>query len=112
MQNTQITILGHRVQVASSEASGLLAKAEELQALAGRVPELLTALDAVHRNYAEVERQLSAIRQAADAASSVFHESSGAEGRIAADFGPDAGASLAASCAADHAGGEAGKAFG
>ena len=76
MQNTQITILVHRVQVASSEASGLLAKVEELQALAGRVPELLTALDEVHRNYAEVERQLAAIRQAADAASLVLRESS------------------------------------
>ena len=52
MQNTQITILGHRVQVASSETSGLLAKVEELQGLAGRVPALLTALDEVHRNYA------------------------------------------------------------
>jgi len=76
MQSTKITIFGHRVHVASSEASGLMAKVEELQALAARVPELLTALDAVHRNYAEVERQLSAIRQAEDAASSVLRESS------------------------------------
>ena len=76
MQSTQITIFGHRVQVASSEASRLMAKVVKLQALAARVPELLTALDAVHRNYAEVERQLSAIRQAADAATSVLRDPS------------------------------------
>lgn len=73
----QITILDHRVQVASSEASGLLAKVEELQALAACVTEFLTTLDAVHRNYADVERLFSAIRQTADAASSVLCESFG-----------------------------------
>ena len=39
MQYTQVTILGHRVQVASSEASGLLAKAEELQCPAAHQAE-------------------------------------------------------------------------
>ena len=74
MQSKEITILDHRVQVASFEASELMAKVEELQARAARVPDLLTALDAVHRNYAEVERQLSAIRQAADTACPVHTE--------------------------------------
>ena len=84
MHSTEITILGHRIQVASSsEAADLLARAEELKALANRVPELLTALDAVHRNYDLVERQLSAIRQAAEAASRVLGTDEQADALVA-----------------------------
>jgi hypothetical protein len=36
-------------------------------------------LDEVHRNYEQVERQISGIRQAADAASLVIRESSGSD---------------------------------
>ena len=72
----EITImaLGHALKAPQDEAEGFARKLAVLEGQAAEVPRLLAELDETNRRYTRVERQLEAVRTAANAASRALVE--------------------------------------
>ena len=74
-ETVDVEILGFTFRAPRHEAIALTARIHELESQAAHVPALLARLDEVERNYARVEKELSAIQRASEAALGVLRGS-------------------------------------